>query len=689
MKVLLTGGGSAGHVSPLLAIADALKNRDSSLKFLYIGVKQGLEALVLPRTDIPIRFASSSGMPNSKLSFAMLRFALRLGFGLLQATGHLVLFRPSIIVASGGFASAPSVFAASFLKSITLGLWKIPIYIHEQNAVPGRMNLAAAMLAERIGLASAAGKIGFPAEKTDVVGYPVRASMDRLDKASARKELGIKDDEQYVIAFGGSQGARTLNRALVDALPTLASRPNLKIIHASGTMSGGEYESHQDTENRLSKLNTIPMGYERVDYLHDLPVHLAAADLAIVRAGAGSLLEVCATGTPALVIPKANLPGDSQVANGRELAAAAAVELVYEEPAIIDGKVIETVSGTYLAERIASLLDSPEKMSLLSERASACYDPHASARIASVILTIAGSSSRSDSQIPGPITLPIISRYPSAISLRRSIENRLERRFEDALSKAPVSDNDLVKLDDLDYLRYRGAALMSSSSWVLRNEGIKILALTAHSSRLDLILNVITNRAPASSMHRLLGGDFKHVGFERRNALSALGHLGIWNDSTRDALIMALNDPYYEVRSNSLRLLRLVQSRLLEDSSDLTSSPSSSSELALLVAELMDDKYLETRSEAIRTMGAIGDPELLFALTDKIRMRREVLLREALVDGFSLLLDRPKSNSEMGERVRSSVGRLLITSASMTPFFPLKDKLHHLDMKITRGDHKE
>ncbi len=380
MRVLLTGGGSGGHVSPMLAVAEALVELEPTVSLCYLGVRNGLEADLVPRADIPIRFAPAIGMPTSVASLAMLRFIFTLILGVLTATGHLIAFRPKVIIASGGFASAPAVFASAFLRTITFGLWRIPVYLHEQNAVPGRMNKAAARIAQQIGVVHAISLDRIPHSGNEVVGYPVRAEFRTIDRATARKKLGIPEDADYVVVTGGSQGARTINRAVVDALPFLADRKNLYLTHSTGAMLGKEYDAVKDTKRRLKSVTSKPEHYTVTEYLHDMPLHLAAADLAVIRGGAGSLVEICTQGLPALVIPKANLPGDSQVVNARELAVRGAIELLYEEPALVDGRLLEVVPGKLLAEKIASLLDDSDRRIQLSDAARGVFDRRAASR---------------------------------------------------------------------------------------------------------------------------------------------------------------------------------------------------------------------------------------------------------------------------------------------------------------------
>ncbi len=687
MKVLLTGGGSGGHVSPMLAVADALRSLKPDLQFLYVGVPQGLEATILPRTNIPIEFAPSIGMPGGKLSPAMLRFLLTFMAGVFKAMLILMKYKPDVIVASGGFASAPSVFAAGVWRALTFGMWKLPVYLHEQNAVPGRMNLAAARIANKIGLAHEAGKRWFPAGKAETVGYPVRGSVHEVTREQAREELNLGEDERYIVVFGGSQGARTINRSVVDALPFLSTRNDIRIIHASGTIKGSEYDSARDTEERLKELGRVPEWYQRVDYLHDMPKHLAAADLAVIRAGAGALLEVCALGIPSIVIPKANLPGDSQVANARQLAAVGAIDLVYEEPSLTESGLIEEVPGEKLAERIHALLDGPSRRGELAHCAKQSYDPQAALRVAVQVLQFGGVA---DVQVDD--LKPVLNgngktqiTYETPTQLRRGVEKRLGFIFEKAYSHGRIEDDEITRLEDLDYLRYRGAALLVHGAWQVRNEGIKLLGLTRHEDRLMLLLHVLTDRTPAPKLHRYLGGDWKYVGFERRNVLSSLAFIGVWNTRVRDAVVLSLDDPYYEVRSATLKLLRTLQRDRVGVMDPEIRPIKFDDEIPAKVRHLCRDNSLEVRVEALHTFGWVGAPNDVLDVCLPLLQHQKVLVREGVLKAFHALLNRYGSERDWIDRLHGELDQFLITSVAVHPYFPLKEQYAMLQKRLLPG----
>jgi len=684
IRIVLTGGGSGGHVTPLLAIGDALKESSPDVSLLYIGVKQGLESTIVPRLGIPIYYAPSIGMPLRSLSPRMLRFLFTLILGILKATFLLMFKRPHAIIASGGFASAPTVFAASLLGIISLGMWKIPIYMHEQNAVPGRMNRFAGRLVNKIGVSHPSAVLGFPHKTVQIVGYPVRSDFETMDRSAARKELGLKENDFYILVTGGSQGARTINRAMVDALPTLLKDKDVKIIHACGTMSGSGYNSRQDTETRLNESGIKSDHYKMVDYLHDLPLHLAASDLAIIRAGAGSIVEVCSAGIPALVIPKANLPGDSQVANARDFESRGAIEIIYESPCQENGRFIESVDGEKLANRILDLKSDPDLRAKLKENALESVDRNAAKRVAKCVLRMGrGVTSLEagdlDEGEPTELVIPPkLSDLPvTATGVRRYTERKTGIQFERAFIHGTIQEEELECLKELDYIRYRGASLLAHSSWVLRNEGVKLVGLTRNIEKKDLLLSMLTDRTPAPPVHRLLGGDFYQVGFIRRNVLNALAFLGEFDKSTLDALYIALSDPYYEVRAWALKFTRYIVSQGIAIPSEIVDK----------IESLASDKRQEVRWEAIHTLGHVADPERVMNTCRKQAMVFETPIRESVLRSYHALLSRFNGGVDQPwlATLEEDLNRFAITSVAFHPHFPLKEHYAALRTRIREG----
>ncbi|RPJ54037.1 MAG: UDP-N-acetylglucosamine--N-acetylmuramyl-(pentapeptide) pyrophosphoryl-undecaprenol N-acetylglucosamine transferase, partial [Acidobacteria bacterium] len=366
-RILLTGGGTAGHVNPALAIGRSLAGQSSSL--LFVGVRGRAEAQIVPREGIPIKYVRASGFPGSRPSLALARFSVDMALGTIRAAFILLAFRPDTIVGTGGFASAPIVFAAAFLRRLRMS--RARLYLHEQNAVPGKLNVLIGRAADRVFLTFPQSSAYFPRNGL-VVGYPLRQSLlpgFRPPEAGSVLDFTIPEGRQVVFAFGGSQGARTINRAVVDALGFLLPYKNrLFFVHGTGLAKGPEYDAGADTGRRLEERYgleeraAIDSFYLSRPYFHAIERVYERASLVVGRAGAGTLNELAARGLPAIIVPKVNLPGEHQVLNARAMARCGGAVVLYEETVCEDGRVLERLSGEELARAIAELLDDPARL---------------------------------------------------------------------------------------------------------------------------------------------------------------------------------------------------------------------------------------------------------------------------------------------------------------------------------------
>jgi len=238
MKYLLTGGGTGGHVYPALAIADEIRRRQPDAEFLYVGLRDKLEARVVPGRGYPIQFVRSRPFPRSASLPALTLFGLSLMLGILKGMGILLRFRPRVIIGTGGYVSAPISFAHGLLSKI--GLCRARVFLYEPNAYPGMLNQAVGRYAQRIGLAFEQAGRWFDMKRVAIVGYPVRRELLEIDRREAREKLDIPDGKKVLFAFGGSGGARAINEALIEALPLLRKRQDLLILHVTGRYAGSD-----------------------------------------------------------------------------------------------------------------------------------------------------------------------------------------------------------------------------------------------------------------------------------------------------------------------------------------------------------------------------------------------------------------------------------------------------------------
>ena len=662
-RILLTGGGTAGHVNPALAIGAALAEPGSET--LFVGVRGRAEEQVVPREGIPIRFVRASGFPGARPSAALARFAFDLAVGTLQAVGVLLRFRPDVIVGTGGFASAPVVFAATFLKRLRLS--RARVFVHEQNAVPGKLNRLVGRYAEKVFVTFPETLSLFPGNGA-VTGYPLRGRIGHVAKeeARARLDFAIPRGRTVVLAFGGSQGSRSLNRGLVDALGELLPHADrLFVVHGTGLSRGSGYDGAADVEDRL-RARYGPEERERIatfhvarSYFHDIASVYALADLVVVRGGSGSLNELARMGLPALVVPKANLPGDHQVANARALERAGGAEVLYEETTLADGHLVEELDGRLLARRILALAADPERLAEMSRRGRDVLGIDAAAEIAHHVRLGRPTGVVDATLVPAP-----------AVVSNAALLSRLEKACAAAGARYRVEDH--VEPRDLAWFRSRAASLLVNEEWEARNLGVKLLGLLEAKEKVPLILALLADRTPAPLLQRLLGGDFAQVGFVRRNAVTALGRLGVVDDGVEEALLAAFSDPYWEVRSEAARAATRLGGRLRRRS-----------EVVAALAKGLSDRNLDAAAAAAEALGALGgETDALPALL-RLADYRFWKVRAAALRGVLALVER--GEVKRTEMLRESLPAFLLTSTDFRPQFEMKLSYRRVVEALSRG----
>jgi len=657
-RILLTGGGTAGHVNPALAIGKALAADGARL--LFVGVRGRAEAEVVPREGIPIRFVRASAYPGPRPSADLVRFLANLSIGVLKAGAILLTFRPDVIVGTGGFASAPVLLAAAFLRRVSLT--RARVFVHEQNATPGKLNQLVGRLADRVFVTFPETLPCFPGNAV-LTGYPLRRRIAAVERGHARAQLdfAIPPGRQVVFVFGGSQGARTINRAIVDALgPLLPLRERLFIVHGTGLTKTGGYDPASDVRARLESRYSeeeraaIAGFYVSRPFFYQIEHVYSLTDLAVTRGGAGSLYELASLGLPAIVIPKSNLPGEHQVMNARAMARCGGAVVVYEEAALTAGQIIEQVDGRVLAETIALLLADPGRLAGMGERSHAFSRGDALARIVGYISGDAAGSVAGATEAGGGGDDGAHQVLPSSQALLGRLEQALAQR-----GAAYRPDDVVPSAGDRAYFISRAASLLASAEWERRNLGVKLLGLLHAHDKVPLLLALFNDRRPASPLKRLFGGDFVQVGFIRRNIITALGRLGEVSPRVEAALLTACGDPYFEVRAEAARTAARLADRLIDCDA--------------MVAALIDrlsDRWLEVASAAAHALGRVGHAHdalpALLALQDARLWR----LRAAALEGLLSLVERGESGDPA--TLVGALKQFVLTSTDFQPEFQIK-----------------
>jgi UDP-N-acetylglucosamine--N-acetylmuramyl-(pentapeptide) pyrophosphoryl-undecaprenol N-acetylglucosamine transferase len=610
-------------VNPALAIGAALKGPDSS--FLYVGVRGRAEEHVVAREGLPLEFVRASGFPGLTPSVALFNFCIDLLLGTLRATWILFRFKPDVIVGTGGFVAAPVVFAASLMKK--LGLLHTPVFLQEQNAVPGKLNQFAGKLAERVFVTFPETLRYFPGNGI-LSGYPLRGRIGTVDAAAARDALDfrIPEGRTVVFVFGGSQGARTLNRGLADALGDLIPhRERLFIIHGTGLRSSGPYDAAADTERRLAERYSeeerrlIADFYVSRPYFHNIECIYALADLCVVRAGAGTLNELARAGLPALVIPKANLPGDHQVANARALQRSGGAEVLYEETVVDGNHVMEWIDGGVLARALIDLAFDAKKLAKMAAAARNFHRKDALDIIAGVIR--GEREHKPAAEWEGEALEMTLPSNAGLVSRLESAERKLGRSYR---PEGVVKD-----ALELQYYRSRAASLLVNPEWEERNLGVKLLGLLGSTEKIPLLIALLADRTPVSFPKRLFGGDFEQVGFIRRNVVTALGRLDVAGSQVEGALLLALRDPYYEVRAEAARVAAKFGDRLMRRA-----------EFVAALSHAVEDRDIEAAGAAAEALGQIGEEEDALPVLLSMQGREYWKVRSAALRGIQALVER-------------------------------------------------
>lgn len=642
-------------MNPALAIAEGIKNREPGTKFLYVGVHGKAETVIVRRAGYPLRLVSSEGFPGLRPSFRTMRFLWRLGIGVLQSTWILFTFAPRWIVATGGYVSAPIMVATIILRG--LGIAPTRICLHEQNSIPGQLNAVLGRWADRVLLTFPQTLSFFPRNGV-VVGYPIRTSIVPKMREEALKNLpfSVSNGRQVVFAFGGSQGARTINRAMVDALPYLIPhRDRLFIVHGMGLAKSPDYDAAADTESRLARVlqpherPLVDDFYYRQDYFHNIADVYSISDLVVCRSGAGSLNEISRLGLPALLIPKANLPGDHQVMNARAMKCGGAAELLFEDTIVEEGVVLDKLEGRLLADRILRLLGDQGQLERMAARSRQFLRRQAVERILSELF-----EDRKFNNGLGIQAEPFRPLLPNSqlLQLMTRAYQRVGTHYDPL---AVVGDP-----DDLEYYRHRAAGLLSHRAWQDRNLGVKLIGFTRYYEKIPTLLHMLRDRTPASRIHRLFGGDYEQVGFIRRNIVSTLQVLDHFDGNIGEHLLAVVNDPYFEVRGQVCRAAVHFGDHLIGDERWFGA-----------ILKCLDDRCFEVVTEAVTALGEIGNDDRALECLVKMKEHHFWQVRNAALRALGRLLERGVVMASPS--LLSQINSFVLTATDFRPHFSIKE----------------
>ncbi len=364
LKVIISGGGTGGHVFPAIAIADALKELDPAIDILFVGALGRMEMEKVPAAGYPIKGLWISGLQR-RLTLKNLAFPLKVIHSTMTARSIIRNFAPNVVVGVGGYASGPTLKAASSMG--------IPTVLQEQNSYPGITNKLLASKANFICVAYENMDKFFPREKIIITGNPVRKDIitGNITREDALAHFGLVPDKPVILSVGGSLGAATLNKSIHSGLEKI-QKSGIQVIWQTGK----SYEPIAlETVATASATNVKPMAFiTQMNYAY------AAADLIISRAGAIAISELCLRGKPSILVPSPNVAEDHQTHNAMALVASDAAIMVRDSEAARDlvSTAINTISDT---ARLTSLSTNIAKLA----------HPNAARQIAELIINCASS----------------------------------------------------------------------------------------------------------------------------------------------------------------------------------------------------------------------------------------------------------------------------------------------------------
>lgn len=380
LKILVTGGGSSGHISPALAIIKTLQDMavgaDWQPQFLYLGGKRGLEQRLVEAAGIEFR-GVETGKLRRYLSRENVTDVFRIPIGTAQALRTVRRFGPHVVLATGGYVAVPPVMAAALLS--------VPVIIHEQTVQIGLANRITSRFATRIALGFESARDELPAglrAKAFVPGNPVRPAVFGGDGQYAIRWCGFDPADRglpTLYVTGGSQGARIINRAVESVLPALLQ--NCRIIHQCGRQPAGEEQDYDRLRRTADALPPeLQPRYCFTHFIADEIKHVyALADVILGRAGAGTVTELCALGKPAVYVPLVPTGGDEQTRNAQMCERVGAAVIIKQSD----------LDGPHLLRELQGLLPDRARLECMGRAALTLAKPHAAREMAEAVLALA------------------------------------------------------------------------------------------------------------------------------------------------------------------------------------------------------------------------------------------------------------------------------------------------------------
>lgn len=369
MRMIISGGGTGGHIYPAITIAREIAKLAEHCEILFVGTRQGLEADIIPKEGFDFTTIEVRGLER-KLSWKNVQTLFNTVGGVWKSIQIVKAFKPDVVIGTGGYVCGPVLLAASLLK--------IPSMIQEQNVIPGITNKILARFVDKIAIGYKEAQAYFTEYKPEQIiftGNPIRPEVMSATREEGQAALRLSPDKLTLLVVGGSRGARSINNAMLGVHKHFSGHERIQILHVTGQ---NEYNSivgnSKQTGIELSSDGNIIIN----PYLYNMPLALAAADLAIFRAGAVGLAELTARGIPAILVPYPYAAENHQEFNAKALEKRGAACVIADKE----------LSSSILIDTIERLLDNPEALSDMAKKSRELGRPQAAETIARLALSL-------------------------------------------------------------------------------------------------------------------------------------------------------------------------------------------------------------------------------------------------------------------------------------------------------------
>lgn len=369
MKILFTGGGTGGHIYPIIAIKSEIEKNvtDKQIDFFYLG-PNSFAKTAFEKENLQSKFILA-GKFRRYFSFANFIDLLKIPIGLIQSLWHLFRIMPDVVFSKGGYGSFPVVIAS--------WLYRIPVIIHESDSVPGLSNKLLAHFAKRVIVSFPGATEYFSDKKTILLGNPIRKELLKGDEEKAREIFDLISEKPVLLIMGGSQGARRINQLVLNTLPRLLEK--CEIIHICGK---NNFKFIQEEKEKLLHDSGPDKkgGYHIYPFLKQkkLKHAYAVSSLVISRAGAGGIFEIAAVGKPSILIPLSNSASNHQAKNAQSLTSIGGAISLEED----------NLTMNIFLSNIFELIDNPEKAQEMGSKAKSFYKPETNQKVAEEILKL-------------------------------------------------------------------------------------------------------------------------------------------------------------------------------------------------------------------------------------------------------------------------------------------------------------